>query len=136
MAKILASKSSRRDRPVRISSWKSYDRLVPLYSRIELFEIYQHVHHTVPAVCLQFLCNVAGIGYFFQEKFDAHSLITVRLKRTLHEFESTKWENNDSVNGMLEIDLISLTFRRVQTLEISLPEMRTPEFSRGGWHMY
>jgi hypothetical protein len=56
-------------------------------------------------------------------------------KHSLNVCASKKWENNYGVNPMLETDLIYLTLRRVHTLEMSLREMRTPEFSTGGWRI-
>jgi hypothetical protein len=74
----------------------------------------------VPAI----VCNVAGIGSLAQQKFDDRSLIMLHLKRIVDVLSDTKQENNYTVSGVLETDLIDLTFRRVHTLEINFREKR------------
>jgi hypothetical protein len=84
-------------------------------------------------LCLQSICNLASVGPLVEEKFNDCSLIMVYWKCILNGFSSTKWDNNSVFSPILETDLIYVTSRRVPIVEISIREMRSPEFGAGGW---
>jgi hypothetical protein len=80
-------------------------------------------------LCLKSGCNSAGFGSLVPEKSDDHSLIIIHRKRTLNEFWRPEWKDDFLESDAAKSNLIYLTFRRLNTVEIYCHERQTLDLS-------